>query len=643
MSRVATQRAEGRMREEKIAADGEILAVQYLRAVAALLVVYLHTKVYTDRFAWPLPRDFGAAGVDLFFVISGFIMVVITARRPLPPRQFLLRRAIRVVPLYWLVTLAILVVGLVAPGAMLHNLVTFDHVALSLLFIPHINPLEGSYAPFFKLGWTLNYEIYFYLVFAALLGVASLRLRLAALTGIFVAAVAFYLAVRPDDPFLHIYCNPVILEFLIGAWVGRFYLEGRPRDIPSLAAAALLVAGVVAMTILFDSDDLWRVITAGLGAGATLLALLSIEERGGLPSWPLPALLGDASYSIYLAHPLVLTPARLAAKKLNLPVDQAGPGVVAVIAVLFVAIAAGVAAHLWVERPILAALRARLALLATEGEARVALTARGAAAAALLIAAGALLLVVSAAAPARGAERAPPLAHEEDFSRKGRLDEDFWTYEIGFIRNHEQQYYRASNVFVDGGALVLEARGEEVANAAYEPGSTDWTRAAPMAALTSGSIVSRHPFRYGVVEIVARLPAGAGTWPALWMLGAEGRPYTEIDMMEAVGQQPDLVFTSAHAGPSLQQLTNWTAKTKLADLTTRWRLYRLDWTAERVAVSIDGETVLSLDPARAAAFRRPMNLRINLALGGEWGGVVDKAALPARLEIRSIRIFTRGS
>ncbi|ATQ69366.1 MULTISPECIES: acyltransferase family protein [Methylosinus] len=632
------------MTKAKTAADGEILAVQYLRAVAALLVVYLHTKVYTDRFSWPLPREFGAAGVDLFFVISGFIMVAITARRPLPPRQFLLRRAIRVVPLYWLVTLAILAVALIAPGAMLHNLVTFDHVTLSLLFIPHFNPLEGNYTPFFKLGWTLNYEVYFYLAFAALLGfpALSLRRRLAALTGAFLAAVAFYLAVRPDDPFLHIYCNPVILEFLIGAFIGCLHVEGRLRRVDRRAAAALLVVGVLAMTLLFDSDDSLRVITAGLGAAALLLALLAIEERGALPSWPLLVLLGDASYSIYLAHPLVLTCARLAAKKLDLPVEAATPGIIAVCVVVALAVASGVAVHLWLERPILAALRARLTSRAAGAgrDAKFALPMRSVSAAALLGLAGALLLALGS--PSRGGEGAPHLVHEEDFSRASRLDEDFWTYEIGFIRNHEQQYYRASNVFVDGGALILEARGEDVANAAYEPGSTDWTRAAPMAALTSGSIVTRLPMRYGVVEIVARLPAGAGTWPALWMLGAEGRPYTEIDMMEEVGQQPDLVFTSAHAGPSLQQLTNWSATTKLADLATRWRLYRLDWTAQRVAVSIDGETVLSLDPERAAAFRQPMHLRINLALGGEWGGVVDRNALPARLEIRSIRIFARA-
>jgi peptidoglycan/LPS O-acetylase OafA/YrhL len=645
------------MSKENTGERSEIFAVQYLRALAALLVVYMHTKVYTEQFSWPAPRDFGASGVDLFFVISGFIMMVITARRPPRPGEFLLRRAIRIAPLYWLVTLAILAVGLLWPAAMLHNMVTFEHVALSLLFIPHFNPLEGSYAPFFKLGWTLNYEIYFYLVFAALLAIASIGLRLAALSTVFLVSAAFYLTMLPTNPLLHTFGNPIILEFLIGAVIGALYLRGRLQVIGPRAAMALLVGGLFFMSALFDTRDFERVGTAGFGAAAVMLALLSLELRGRLRSWPLLILLGDASYSIYLAHPLVLTLARLGARTIGLPVEQIGPGMLAVMMTMAIAVAAGVAAHLWIERPMLDWLRSRLLAPAS---ARAATTARAVRrepdGSRRICSAGALvsLLAVILAcshfwafppSPARAdSQRALRIVHEEDFSRADRLDEDFWTYEIGFIRNHEQQYYRASNVFVRDGALTIEGRVEGVANAAFDPDSQDWTRASPLAEFTSGSIVSRRPLRYGAVEIVARAPAGAGTWPAIWMLGAEGRPYREIDILEAVGQQPDLVFTSFHAGPSLDRLTNWSAKTNVPGLATQWHVYRLDWSAERIAVSIDGREALALDPSGAGeALRRPMHLRINLALGGEWGHEVDRSALPARFEIRSIRIFSDGA
>jgi peptidoglycan/LPS O-acetylase OafA/YrhL len=636
------------MSKESAIGDGEIFAVQYLRAIAALLVLYIHTGVYTQKFYWPSPRGFGAAGVDLFFVISGFIMLVVTTRRPLPPRAFLLRRAIRIVPLYWLVTFGVLVVGLLKPAAMLHNVVAFDHVVLSLLFIPHINPLEGSYAPFFKLGWTLNYEVYFYLIFAAFLTIPAMRERLAALTGAFLAAVALYVAIWPDDPFLHTFCNPIILEFVIGAWVGRLYVDGRLRKIDPRAAGALLVLGVLSMTLLFDSRDIGRVPTAGLGAAAVMIALLSIEARGRLPFSPVLALLGDASYSIYLAHPLALTLARLVSERLRLPVERAAPGMLAVLLVMALAVAAGVAMHLWVERPMLAFLRRRL--LAPARRTRSSDGARGLADASrsgaplVLLAitlAGSLFLAPSARAAVVEPTR---LLHEEEFARGRPLDEDFWTYEIGFVRNREEQYYRASNVFVRDGALILEGRVEEVENAAFDPASSDWRHTPARAELTSGSLVTRRPLRYGAIEIVARAPSGAGTWPAIWMLGEDGRPYREIDILEAVGQQPDLVFTSAHSGPSLDRLTNWSAKTNVAGLATHWHVYRLDWTAERVAVAIDGRLVLTVDPSGAGeALRQPMNLRINLALGGEWGGKVDRSALPARFEIRSIRIFSNGS
>jgi peptidoglycan/LPS O-acetylase OafA/YrhL/beta-glucanase (GH16 family) len=631
--------------------NGEIAAVQYLRAVAALFVLYIHTGVYTQKFFWPSARGFGASGVDLFFVISGFIMLVITTRRPLPPRAFLLRRAIRIVPLYWLVTLGILVVGLFWPAAMLHNVVAFDHVLLSLLFIPHINPLEGSYAPFFKLGWTLNYEVFFYLAFAAFLTIPAMRDRLAALTGAFLAAVALYVAIWPDDPFLHTFCNPIILEFVIGAWVGRLYLEGRLQNIAPRAAAGLFVLGLLGMTVFFDSRDIGRVPTAGLGAAALMIALLSLEARGRLPIRPGLVLLGDASYSIYLVHPLALSAARLVADRLRLPVEQAAPGMLALLAIMALAVAAGVATHVWVERPMLAFLRGRL--LAPPRRARSRRGATGPAAVArrigaplvlLAIALAGSLLLARSAPAATGAGETPRLLHEEDFSRGTPLDDDFWTYETGFVRNHEEQYYRASNVFVRDGALVLEGRVEEVENTAFDPASSDWRRSKPRADLTSGSIVTRRPLRHGAIEIVARAPSGAGTWPAIWMLGEDGRPYREIDILEAVGQQPDLVFTSAHSGPSLDRVTNWSAKTKVEGLSARSHLYRLEWTAERVAVSIDGRTVLTVDPSGAGeALRRPMNLRINLALGGEWGGEIDRSALPTRFEIESIRIFANGS
>ncbi|TDX66919.1 peptidoglycan/LPS O-acetylase OafA/YrhL [Methylosinus sp. sav-2] len=626
----------------------EIRAVQYLRAAAAILVVFIHTGVYTEQFYWPTPRAFGAGGVDLFFVISGFIMMVVTTERPIAPRAFLARRIIRVAPLYWIFTLAILAVCVAWPTAMLHNLVTFDHVALSLLFIPHFNPLESNYTPFFKLGWTLNYEIYFYLVFAALLVIPSPRLRLAILAGFFSLATAFYLAFLPSDPFLHIYCNPMALEFVIGAAVGYLYVSGNIAKISLPTAAALIVGGLFVIVAMFDADDVARVQTVGLASAGLLLGLLATEAHGKLGRSSLLMLLGDASYSIYLAHPIVLTLARVATRALHLPVERPVIGVVAVIVTLTLSIAAGVVVHLLIEKPLLAVLRRRLLRRADAREAApsfdLVTTRAGRRMAALLLCAlGVATIAFAERGLAAEPKRAPPrLVHEEDFSRAGGLDQNFWSYEIGFIRNHEAQYYRPENVFVANGALALEGRAEGVLNARYDGASKDWTRSTLTSEYTSGSIFSRFSMRYGAVEVIARAPKGAGTWPAIWMLGGDdGPPYREIDIVEAVGKHPNIVFTSAHAGPTLDELTNWSAETNVPTLSSQWHVYRLDWSAETIAVSIDGRQVLAVAPRGPDdPLRQPMRIRINLALGGSWGGPIDKSALPARFEIRSIRVYS---
>ncbi|HEY8064158.1 MAG TPA: acyltransferase family protein [Methylosinus sp.] len=629
----------------------EIRAVQYLRAAAAILVVFSHTGVYTEQFYWPTPRAFGAAGVDLFFVISGFIMMVVTAQRPTTPGRFLARRFIRIAPLYWLFTLAILAVCLVWPAAMLHNLATFDHVARSLLFIPHFNPLESNYTPFFKLGWTLNYEIYFYVVFAALLVLPSIRLRLATLALLFSTAAAYYLAFLPVEPFPHIYCNPIILEFVIGAAVGYLFLRGKTAAIAPRYAAMLIGAGSFVIVVMFDADDFTRVQT-GIASAALLLGLLSKEAHGRLPRSSTLLLLGDASYSIYLAHPIVLTLARVAAQALHVPVDQPLLGMAAVVSTLSLSIVAGVLTHLFIEKPMLAFLRRRLLtrarkpdLVAAPSLPRVStrLDRRADAAALLFCALGVATFALAGKSHAAETKRSAParLVHEEDFSRAGALDENFWSYESGFIRNREAQYYRPSNVFVANGALVLEGRAEGVVNPLYDRASNDWTRSTLCGEFTSGSIVSRRSMRYGAVEIVARAPKGAGTWPAIWMLGNDGPPYREIDILEAVGKQPDIAFTSAHGGPTLDELTNWSAETNVPTLSTQWHVYRLDWSAETIAVSIDGRRVLTVAPRGADdPLRQPMHIRINLALGGSWGGPIDKSALPARFEIKSIRVYS---
>ena len=132
--------------------DQTLLSIQYLRASAALMVVVYHAMMLA-----PVDFGIGAAGVDLFFVISGFILWTIARERPLTPLEFLKRRWIRVAPLYWTLTLAVAAIATFWPFVFGQFKATPSHVLLSLGFIQHMNP-DGAPFPLIPVGWSLNYE-----------------------------------------------------------------------------------------------------------------------------------------------------------------------------------------------------------------------------------------------------------------------------------------------------------------------------------------------------------------------------------------------------------------------------------------------------------------------------------------------------
>lgn len=236
------------------------------------------------------------------------------------------------------------------------------------------------------------------------------------------------------------------------------------------------------------------------------------------------------------------------------------------------------------------------------------------------------------------------LIHSEDFSHAETYDSAFWTAETGFFRNKEAQYYQPANVSVKGGALVLEGRRETVSNAAYDALGPDWRTTTKSADYTSGSVVSKEAFTYGVFEVVARLPQGAGAWPAIWTIDEHSGPYREIDIVEAVGAKPGKVSSTVYAGRDLKSVAHWGAETPMPDLAAAFHDYKLEWRKDLVAISIDGREVLRVNPEEAHndgvdPLRASMHLRINLALGGSWGGRIDDAALPARLEVKSVKVW----
>jgi len=278
--------------------------VQALRGLAAFLVVFVHLERLAILAGLPAGATiFGNSGVDVFFVISGLIMVVTTAGRKQPPQGFLRNRLTRIAPLYWAITLAVFALALVAPSLL--QTTTADPLQLlkSLAFIPYARA-DGAMHPVVFVGWTLNYEMAFYLVFALGLMLPGRLAGLALSLAILLAAAAFGQIARPSGE-LGFYSAPIILEFGAGMVLGALYVrEGLPRGAAWGWPAAAI--GAAALALMLAGPWLWpqfdRAVMFGVPA-VVLVASGLIAERAGLvlnQGWI--QTLGAASYSVYLTH-----------------------------------------------------------------------------------------------------------------------------------------------------------------------------------------------------------------------------------------------------------------------------------------------------------------------------------------------------
>lgn len=333
----------------------KLVLVQALRVLAALIVIFVHAQVDAAHFAGPegftpnraLPWE---VGVDIFFVISGFIIVHASRKlfgQPESRRIFLAHRLIRILPLYWVATLAFLSVALVMPQALNSLPPTVSEIVASFLFFPLTNS-QGLAQPVLSLGWTLNYEMAFYLVF--MLAVALPRER-----AVLVVALFFSLLVGLGTVFflpmpLSFWADPMAMEFVFGMGIA---LARDTKGRPGIILRAVLV--YVAIYMLRENllaDGVARVFALGVPAVMLVMAaVLGPEPR--LP--PLLGraivLLGDASYALYLFHPMVLR-----ATRLFFAGTEIGPWTYVIIA-MSIAVAMSVVVHLAFERPLTRYLR----------------------------------------------------------------------------------------------------------------------------------------------------------------------------------------------------------------------------------------------------------------------------------------------
>ncbi len=227
------------------------------------------------------------------------------------------------------------------------------------------------------------------------------------------------------------------------------------------------------------------------------------------------------------------------------------------------------------------------------------------------------------------------LVWSDEFSGKS-INQNYWSFESGNNNgwgNHELEYYtgRTQNAFVSQGNLIIEARAEVFGGSNF----------------TSTRMVTKgkKTFKYGRIDIRAKLPQGKGIWPALWMLGenidAVGWPTCgEIDMMELLGQEPNKIYGTLHWGPSHQSY----GKNKVLSTGTfadSFHVYSMVWTQNSIELFVDDISYFLMDTTNEGP---PFNLNFffifNIAVGGDWPGSPDSSTLfPQRMVVDYVRVF----
>ena len=278
-------------------------SIQALRALAAWCVVFHHyCLIFTvNHPSWwrRAFTDHGAAGVDVFFVISGFVMGLSANDPAVTPRRFIAKRLGRIVPAYWVSTLVIALLITRLPDMMVNQGYSPELLVKSLLFVPAQNPSGIGLVPINTVGWSLNIEMVFYVIVAASLFAQRTRRWLWITAGI----VLLQKLLSPLEITSSLYADPMLYEFLMGIVAAHLWLSD------ALRGRGWIFAGVAVLAIVCllrppAPSGLVREIDYGAPAFLLVCACLGLERyfaRAGLLVH-----LGNHSYSVYLIHPAIL-------------------------------------------------------------------------------------------------------------------------------------------------------------------------------------------------------------------------------------------------------------------------------------------------------------------------------------------------
>lgn len=338
--------------------NDRVLSIQYLRAFAAILVAFFHC------FANSLAGPFGFVsthafwGVDIFFVISGFVIWRTSEGKPFDGVAFARKRLTRIYPMFWIALTVWILVRLLVPdhmgGADINAATVFSSYAL----LPHFHAVETTKVwPILVPGWTLQLELFFYAVFA-LIAVMATRRSAALIAGALACCVLAGFVLHPTNALGITATRPLLLEFAAGVILAANY-----RSIckwPSWLGCGLILAACASLLMFSGADDAdgQRVFSYGIAAAMLVTGALVLERYIRQHGSRLLETLGDASYSIYLLHSLVIGFVAVCWKRLCLPATPSGIALYVSTAVLLSA-GAGVVSWFFIEKPILRLLSRR--------------------------------------------------------------------------------------------------------------------------------------------------------------------------------------------------------------------------------------------------------------------------------------------
>ncbi|MGO9173870.1 MAG: acyltransferase family protein [Rhodomicrobium sp.] len=313
-----------------------IVNLQYLRAFAAIIVVLEHIFYRAESygqapFYLQVLKGWGLSGVDIFFTISGFVMCYTQSVSKKSPLQFIEGRIIRIVPLYWFLTLSVVLLFLLFPAYFRTLHPKFDHAILSLLFLSQA--VLGD-TPFIDVGWTLEWEMFFYVVFAASLSVLSGQRQLLLISAVLLCPVLIFAN--------HLF----VLEFVLGAIAAQLFLNRRLERFGLVLFSIgflLLIAGI------FVDLNVDRLFAWGIPAFLIVLGAASTRQRRDR----FLLFLGTASYSIYLVQVASIPVFYKLSSKLELNINR---DILALVC-LVTSVTIGCMLYLIVERPITAILK----------------------------------------------------------------------------------------------------------------------------------------------------------------------------------------------------------------------------------------------------------------------------------------------